>query len=128
MYRSLVRIGTMSIVIGSCMFSTPYAAGTGASYPTRPIRLIVSNATGSSPDILARLLAALRSGLPAALQIKSVRRGGVLAPAVREMYQRQAILYAWMLARAEAAAKAITTAVKVDVLTMQALYGKAHTH
>lgn len=28
----------------------------------------------------------------------------------------------------EAAAKAITTAVKVDVLTMQALYGKAHTH
>jgi len=28
----------------------------------------------------------------------------------------------------EAAAKAITTAVRVDVLTMQALYGKAHTH
>ncbi len=37
-------------------------------------------------------------------EIKSVRRGGVLAPVVREMYQRQAILYAWMLARAEAAA------------------------
>jgi DNA excision repair protein ERCC-2 len=32
-------------------------------------------------------------------EIKSVRRGGVLAPAVREMYQRQAQLYAWMLAR-----------------------------
>lgn len=28
----------------------------------------------------------------------------------------------------EAAAKSITTAIKVDVLTMQALYGKAHTH
>lgn len=28
----------------------------------------------------------------------------------------------------EAAAKAITAALKVDVLTMQALYGKAHTH
>ncbi|HJX29445.1 MAG TPA: helicase C-terminal domain-containing protein [Thermoanaerobaculia bacterium] len=34
-------------------------------------------------------------------EIKSVRRGGVLPPAVREMYQRQAILYAWMLGRAE---------------------------
>jgi DNA excision repair protein ERCC-2 len=34
-------------------------------------------------------------------EIKSVRRGGILPPAVREMYQRQAILYAWMLGRAE---------------------------
>jgi DNA excision repair protein ERCC-2 len=34
-------------------------------------------------------------------EIKSVRRGGVLPPAVKEMYQRQAILYAWMLGRAE---------------------------
>ncbi|HZF09336.1 MAG TPA: helicase C-terminal domain-containing protein [Thermoanaerobaculia bacterium] len=30
-------------------------------------------------------------------EIKSVRRGGSLAPTVREMYQRQALLYAWML-------------------------------
>ncbi|MCH9650501.1 MAG: DEAD/DEAH box helicase family protein [Deltaproteobacteria bacterium] len=30
-------------------------------------------------------------------EIKSVRRGGQLAPAVRELYQRQALLYAWML-------------------------------
>ena len=36
-------------------------------------------------------------------EIKSVRRGGVLPPAVKEMYQRQAILYAWMLGRAEEA-------------------------
>jgi DNA excision repair protein ERCC-2 len=33
-------------------------------------------------------------------EIKSVRRGGALPPAVREIYQRQALLYAWMLARA----------------------------
>jgi DNA excision repair protein ERCC-2 len=32
-------------------------------------------------------------------EIKSVRRGGSLPPAVREIYQRQALLYAWMLAR-----------------------------
>jgi DNA excision repair protein ERCC-2 len=32
-------------------------------------------------------------------EIKSVRRGGTLPPAVHEMYQRQAQLYAWMLAR-----------------------------
>ena len=30
-------------------------------------------------------------------EIKSVRRGASLAPAVREMYHRQALLYAWML-------------------------------
>jgi DNA excision repair protein ERCC-2 len=32
-------------------------------------------------------------------EIKSVRRGGALSPAVREIYQRQALLYAWMLGR-----------------------------
>jgi DNA excision repair protein ERCC-2 len=32
-------------------------------------------------------------------EIKSVRRDGQLAPAVRELYQRQAALYAWMLQR-----------------------------
>jgi len=37
-------------------------------------------------------------------EIKSVRRGGSLPPAVREIYQRQALLYAWMLARAAAGA------------------------
>ena len=35
-------------------------------------------------------------------EIKSVRRGGTLPPHVRESYQRQALLYAWMLSRAEA--------------------------
>lgn len=32
-------------------------------------------------------------------EIKSVRRGGNLPPPVREMYQRQAMLYAWMLGK-----------------------------
>jgi DNA excision repair protein ERCC-2 len=35
-------------------------------------------------------------------EIKSVRRGGALPPAVREIYQRQALLYSWMLAGAAA--------------------------
>ncbi len=33
-------------------------------------------------------------------EIKSVRRGGQLSPTAREIYQRQALLYAWMLGRA----------------------------
>lgn len=37
-------------------------------------------------------------------EIKSVRRGATLAPAVRELYQRQAQLYAWMLAGQQEAA------------------------
>ncbi|HSF39999.1 MAG TPA: helicase C-terminal domain-containing protein, partial [Thermoanaerobaculia bacterium] len=36
-------------------------------------------------------------------EIKSVRRGGMLPPTVREMYQRQALLYAWMLQHTEEA-------------------------
>lgn len=32
-------------------------------------------------------------------EIKSVRKGGDLPPATREIYQRQALLYAWMLAQ-----------------------------
>lgn len=36
-------------------------------------------------------------------EIKSVRRGATLAPHIREMYQRQALLYAWMLASSEGA-------------------------
>jgi len=34
-------------------------------------------------------------------EIKSVRSGGALPPAVRESYQRQALLYAWMLSHTE---------------------------
>jgi DNA excision repair protein ERCC-2 len=36
-------------------------------------------------------------------EIKSVRRGGTLPPATRETYQRQALLYAWMLSHIEGA-------------------------
>jgi DNA excision repair protein ERCC-2 len=36
-------------------------------------------------------------------EIKSVRRGGLLAPLVRELYEKQALLYAWMLRLTEQA-------------------------
>ena len=36
-------------------------------------------------------------------EIKSVRRGGQLSPAAHELYVRQALLYAWMLAKLETA-------------------------
>ncbi|MEO8275079.1 MAG: helicase C-terminal domain-containing protein [Thermoanaerobaculia bacterium] len=35
-------------------------------------------------------------------EIKSVRREGQLSPATRQIYERQALLYAWMLSRIEA--------------------------
>src|ERR1700687_3207103 len=44
-------------------------------------------------------------------EIKSVRRGGALPPAVREITQRQALLYAWMLARAAASGAGAETAI-----------------
>src|SRR5690242_9792429 len=36
-------------------------------------------------------------------EIKSVRREGQLAPATRQIYERQALLYAWMLSQIESA-------------------------
>ena len=36
-------------------------------------------------------------GVTVVEEIKSVRRGASLAPAVREMYEKQALLYAWLL-------------------------------
>ncbi len=40
-------------------------------------------------------------GLRIVEEIKSVRRGGQLPPTTKELYQRQALLYAWMLHRLE---------------------------
>jgi DNA excision repair protein ERCC-2 len=57
-------------------------------------------------------------------EIKSVRRGGALPPPVREMYQRQAMLYAWMLAKTEPApvrAELVLIAIGSDETEREAL-------
>jgi DNA excision repair protein ERCC-2 len=57
-------------------------------------------------------------------EIKSVRRGAGLPPAVRESYQRQALLYAWMLSRKETApvrAELVLIAIGSDETEREAL-------
>ncbi|HVG10121.1 MAG TPA: helicase C-terminal domain-containing protein [Thermoanaerobaculia bacterium] len=48
-------------------------------------------------------------------EIKSVRRGAPLPPSVREMYQRQALLYAWMLGRTNAEAPVRAELVLISI-------------
>jgi DNA excision repair protein ERCC-2 len=48
-------------------------------------------------------------------EIKSVRRGAPLPPSVREMYQRQALLYAWMLGRTTAEAPVRAELVLISI-------------
>ena len=54
--RTAAWIVMLSTLIGSYA-STPASAGEPA-FPTRPVRLIVSNLPGSAPDVVARLVAA----------------------------------------------------------------------
>ena len=48
------------IAIGACVLTAASALGVpaayGQSYPTKPIRLIIANTTGTSVDTLARVL------------------------------------------------------------------------
>jgi len=51
------RFATAVLAGAAALTTSAVTAAEVGGYPARPIRLIVSNATGSSPDILARLLA-----------------------------------------------------------------------
>ncbi len=51
-------------------------------------------------------------------EIKSVRRGGRLAPSTREMYERQALLYAWML-RQQQIGEQQETAVRAELILIE---------
>jgi DNA excision repair protein ERCC-2 len=62
-------------------------------------------------------------------EIKSVRRGGSLPPAVRESYQRQALLYAWMIGQTSEApvrAELILIAIGSDDLEREPLEVDLH--
>jgi DNA excision repair protein ERCC-2 len=58
------------------------------------------------------------NGVPVIEEIKSVRHSGQLAPLLREAYERQASIYAWMLGRLEAAAVEVEL-VLVEIGTEQ---------
>lgn len=53
----LRSFGCAPLTLAAALICPVAQAADAGSYPTRPLRLIVSNATGSSPDILARMLA-----------------------------------------------------------------------
>lgn len=52
-------------------------------------------------------------------EIKSVRRHGQLSPAARDLYERQARLYAWMLSRLEPATEASAPAVRAELVLIE---------
>jgi tripartite-type tricarboxylate transporter receptor subunit TctC len=53
--------GALALVVTAVFAAPSFAAEKPASYPTRPVRLIVANTTGTSVDTLARVLAAKMS-------------------------------------------------------------------
>jgi tripartite-type tricarboxylate transporter receptor subunit TctC len=66
----------VSISIGLCAASLPAAAADAAAgYPSRPIRLIIANTTGTSVDTLSRVLAA-QFGEELGQQVVSDNRAG----------------------------------------------------
>src|SRR5580692_6188123 len=52
--RSMLRAAAIACVLG---WAGATSAGEPAAYPTRPVKLIVAAAAGSTPDVLARLIA-----------------------------------------------------------------------
>ncbi len=78
--RRLLRLGTRACAV---MMSSKFA--TAASYPTRPVRLIVGQAAGSGSDILARLIAqqlSERLGQPFIVEARPGAGGNLGAEAV----------------------------------------------
>ena len=65
-----------ALAASCCLYLTPaIAADTAATYPSKPIRLIIANTTGTSVDTLARVLG-MRMGEELGQQIVADNRGG----------------------------------------------------
>ncbi|HWI15823.1 MAG TPA: tripartite tricarboxylate transporter substrate-binding protein, partial [Burkholderiales bacterium] len=71
---SAIRIGGMVLLLAACMA----AAVAADTYPSRPIRLIVPQAAGSSSDTVARLVAAELSREVGQQVVIDNRPGGAL--------------------------------------------------
>jgi len=84
--RSPVR----GIALALCVLGpiTAPAADTATNFPTKPIRLIIANTTGTSVDTLARVLG-VRLGEELGQQVVSDNRGGAHPSLLPSLYWQQ---------------------------------------
>ncbi|HSN42274.1 MAG TPA: tripartite tricarboxylate transporter substrate binding protein [Burkholderiales bacterium] len=75
MQRNLSAVLVFTLATLAGLQQAPAAAAQGASYPAKPIRLIIANTTGTSVDTLSRVLAA-RMGDALGQQMVADNRGG----------------------------------------------------
>src|SRR5574340_548892 len=75
MQRNLSAVLAFTLAILAGLQQAPAAAAQGASYPAKPIRLIIANTTGTSVDTLSRVLA-IRMGDALGQQMVADNRGG----------------------------------------------------
>ncbi len=74
--RSCCVFSAFATGLGACLIVSSVAANAQAqTYPTKPIRLIIANTTGTSDDTLARVLG-VRLGEELGQQVVSDNRGG----------------------------------------------------
>src|SRR3984885_9500276 len=79
--RTAVIPAAFAIALG---FLSPSLAQDG-SYPSRPVRLLVSSSPGGNPDILGQLLAArMRQAFVQAVVVESVQGAGTAMVALTE--------------------------------------------
>ena len=73
--QSVVRSGfVVPLIVAACV-PTVLAAEAAANYPTKPVRIIIANTTGTSVDTLARVLA-VKMGDMLGQQMVADNRGG----------------------------------------------------
>jgi tripartite-type tricarboxylate transporter receptor subunit TctC len=56
MFHDIKRAGALALIL-LCVPAVAAAAETASNYPTRPVRFIIAQTTGTSVDTLARILA-----------------------------------------------------------------------